>query len=90
MPQTGRTMLTAGRMPDGSATGRGRHRQAAMTTLMRWRSKAMPQNDAAAMAESVITADIGASNDKAVTEAGGGGQTTAEDGSTGAAASHNG
>ena len=30
----------------------------------------MPQNDAAAMAESVITADIGASNDKAVTEAG--------------------
>jgi hypothetical protein len=38
-----------------------------MTTLMRWRRKVMPQNDAAAMAESVIAADIGASNDNAVT-----------------------
>src|SRR5205085_5868332 len=67
MPHNGRTILTAGRIPDGSTTGRGRHRQAAMTTLMMCRTKVMPQNDAAAMAESVIAAAIGASNDKAVT-----------------------
>ena len=65
-------MLTGGSAADDSTTGDfaiglGRQRQAAIMMLAMWNTLVMPQNIAAATAEAVMSAAIGASNDSVVT-----------------------
>jgi hypothetical protein len=45
----------------------GRHRQAVIMMLTIWNAKAVPQNDAAATAGTVMAHAIGVSNDNVVT-----------------------
>jgi hypothetical protein len=65
-------MLTGGNAAGGSAIGDvtigfGRQSQAATMMLAMWNTMVVPQNIAAATAEAVMSAAIGASNDSVVT-----------------------